>query len=675
MKLPFGPRTSTGMKAIALAVVLMIPPGCLGLRETELAPADAGTGQSCDPCTVNPVADGDATCDQSQCLPSSGRLSPEGAIGMVVSGTDAFISNEQSLRKLDVTTGTSTTLLHMRTPSLGWQLGLGDGQLYYLTRTAAGAFGVPARVDVVTGVSTILEATPTPGVDAFDVVGNTYVFARDHQLWTLDVAQLPAIPVSLAALAGDETVSSLKVTPTHVWWVGTRGLKRRARTPNAAVESMLDGAFVRLAVGGSDVWVSGSLHGVHGIYKLGATPGTSSTVFVGPHLGITAARGTLFYVTQSSTDGARSQVVDAAGTVVFEAPFGFFNALDVSADRILLGGDGVWYQSNVTPVAACGCAPPTPVLPPAPTPACSLNLCPPVSLPGLMRAGAIDGDTLFAVYRDNTAENNTVKRVDLATGAATPYAVTGALPFVAADATALYFADANNLRSISRATHTTDLLLADVHLSYSGSFVGNYGNQLLVHDATHLYFFDGSDGSLCRVLKSGGPREVLAGPGVVDDDSAKLILDDTHVYFAFDGRLSRVSKTGGLLEVLAVGVEAHAGFALNETHAYFLTARGVERVRKGGGFKTLVLSHAAHGLTMRSLSDLHLIGRHLIGTMPLPLGAPGGPRLVRIDLGTSVEQTLIQLTDYAQPSIVTPTGFVFSDATGAAYRRAGCSCP
>ena len=113
--------------------------------------------------------------------------------------------------------------------------------------------------------------------------------------------------------------------------------------------------------------------------------------------------------------------------------------------------------------------------------------------------------------------------------------------------------------------------------------------QALAIDATHVYWVNGSGGTLGtvnRVRKSGGPVEILA---TGEASPQQLALDDTHVYWTNQGEgptqgVRRVAKLGGAAERLTTA-SGPSGIAVDATDVYWCdwSAGTVNRRAKTGG--------------------------------------------------------------------------------------------
>lgn len=634
-----------------------------------------------DVCVPFPPVDGDAACDQSQCLPSTGRLLSEGAAQLVEGGDSVYaLSYGAPLRKIAKANAAVTPLVHSASDPLDGSgpIKLRNGWAYYLTTWAGEAFGIPARVHLTNNtIQSLGPAGLSPnGVTAFDVDGNEYWFTRGGKLILWNLATLPATDSIVADLEQGETASDLTLTPTQVWWAGNKGLKRHFRT-GGTTESMLAGTFDKLLVEGADVHVLGSIGGTRGLYKLGATPNTSTPVVVGDVSDFVSARGTLFYVVRTATEAKVYSV--GGGAAVLTAPFSgapnLAPKLAVDAQHVYLATEnGVFYASSAQPVSTCGCAAPNVVLPSAPTPACSLNLCPATyDVQRGLGAGVLEGDTLFGVHAWNgTSPSRPVLKSTVSTGSYLAYSLTNAAPQLTADPTYLFVADSGDLKKVIRATGNVSTVLSNARIPYYGS-----EGQLMANDADRVYFWDSTDG-IVHVLKQGGTRGTLVprqSLGAAEPTAVQLILDNGTLYFTANDRLMKQGLSGGQLTTLATGVESAAGFALNATHVYFRTARGIERATKTNvGQRTLVLSHAQLGGDGHQLTHLSIEGRNLIGLLP-PTSTGGASTLVRIDLGTGARQQVLAMSGFASGVVSAATGFVLSGEQSTAVRQKGCQCP
>ncbi len=399
-------------------------------------------------------------------------------------------------------------------------------------------------------------------------------------------------------------------------------------------------------------------------------PGTSTPLVLGDVSDFTTAAG-VHYVIRAGTK-ARAYQLAATPQLMLEAPFSGTSTsrprIAVDSARVLVGTDeGLFYASTATPQSSCGCQAPAVVLPAAPVPACSLNLCSPVSLPAGLLTGEVDGDQLFGVFDETQTSLRRLFRVDLKTGSHIAYGLQNVSPHVAFDATDVFVSDGNDLRRVNRATGAVGTVATGVYLPYYR------GEGLLKADATHLYFYDPMRG-LTRVAKTGGPLQVLMlPPQNLDADWPAIAIDATHVYLSANGRIWRVGKGGGAALGIAVGNDATGGLAANDTHLYFRTARGLERMKKGGGFRTLVLGNTALGADAHRLTSMHLEGRNLVAIAP-PTTVGGAFTLVRIDLATGARTTVVSLNGGLQGSVA-PAAFALSNGTSTVSRQKGCSCP
>lgn len=104
----------------------------------------------------------------------------------------------------------------------------------------------------------------------------------------------------------------------------------------------------------------------------------------------------------------------------------------------------------------------------------------------------------------------------------------------------------------------------------------HYFSQELAVDATHVYWVDSSGGTISRIPKDGGTKEVLAS-GVADPVS--IAVDEAFVYFTVRGKtggsledraVAKVPKKGGDISYIAHGSQVSAyGLAVDATNAYW----------------------------------------------------------------------------------------------------------
>jgi hypothetical protein len=668
MKLPRTSRTWAFMRTTTILLTAVFASACFTPTEEQIVGSfdsgvDAGVTDAGAQVRMDAGPDGDATCDQSACLPTTVTFARTGVSRLLLQGDSVLALGSMygsGLSHIDLATG-STTLLQV---SPGDPLDTSgalrvQGEYVYLLTTWAGEiFGIPARVKLSGGAVESLVDSATgsgnPVLRAADVDANDYVFSTSAGFKRMRVQDLPtSAPTLLLAGTPGESVKDLRLTPTHLWWVSTTGLHRATRD-GASPELMLAGDFERLRLDGDVAWASGE----SGLTRFEAGVGT--VVITGAVTDFSVARGTAFAVQQV---GTKARVVDLAGTLFVEEELGTSNpvplSLEVSASRIALGTPSRLVVLSVSPgTSVCGCDAPAVVLPAAAA-TCERALCGgPLQRTEGFSAGDFSGTDFLGVFRDANAGTQQLKKVnDLSTlsfDVAQPYGD------VVSDGTAVFLYASGGLYAVDASTGTSRLVL-------DGVYPDAYGIRPSLHlDATFVYGL--SQGTLFRVARAGGSREDLATLGSYVQATR---LDATHVYVMRNGTLLRVPKTGGTLEVLATGATGEAGFDLSGDHVYFGTPRGLERVRKTGGFKSLVLSHAQLGDT--GFTQLTMQGREAAMFIH---PATGGDRIVRVDLQTLARQDVLTLPTNATPQavVISPRGYAVSTYDQTKLQLRDC-CP
>jgi hypothetical protein len=131
--------------------------------------------------------------------------------------------------------------------------------------------------------------------------------------------------------------------------------------------------------------------------------------------------------------------------------------------------------------------------------------------------------------------------------------------------------------------------------SVSALTMGAYfENHLLIADASHLYWDEGSRGgdtvnAIVREGLDGSNRALLANPkGYV----AGLALDEVRLYWVNqdEGTVNSIPLGGGVPTVLAEGVQGAGGLTLQNGTLYLMSAgRGLLSVPTGGGSPTVLV--------------------------------------------------------------------------------------
>lgn len=673
MKLPRTSRTWAFMRTTTILVTAVFASACFTPTEERVVGSfdsgvDAGVADAGAQVRMDAGPDGDATCDQSACLPTTVTLARTAVAQVLLEGDEVFTLGSTygaGLSRVDLSTGASR-LMHTALGNpfdASGPLRLRDGYVYLLTTWAGEIFGIPARVRLsdsgLEGRTDSNIGSGSPVHRAFDVDGTEFVFATTLALQRISLQDFAgAAPQSLFTLPANERVMDLRLTATHVWWVSNTGLHRVARD-GTAHELLHAGDYEHLRLDGNVVWFCGTVGGLVRFENGVATKQLDDNV-----QDFALARGTVFALRRA---GTTVQVVDVGtGAVAFVEELGTTNAvqlrLEVTATRLVLATPSRLVMVSSTPgTSACGCDAPAVVLP-APAATCERALCGgPVQRTEGFSSGDFSGTDFLGVFRDVNAGTQQLKKVsDLSTLAfdlAQPYGE------VAADGTAVFLYASGGLYAVDSSTGTSRLVLDSVSWGSDGSTLGAPVLQL---DATHVYGVN--QGTLFRMLRNGGQREDL---GILSLYVQGLRLDATHVYAMRNGTLLRIPKTGGTFEVLATGATGEAGFDLSGDHVYFGTARGLERVHKTGGFKSLVLSHTQLGDT--GFTRLAIQGREAAMFIH---PATGGDRIVRVDLQTLARQDVLTLPTNATPQavVISPRGYAVSTYDQTKLQLRDC-CP
>ena len=586
-------------------------------------------------------AQGEAACDQSQCLPSLMVMHHDGVgqLAVLPSGDELLLLgttySSTGLARLRLPTAALTRLAHEPSDPFDGTapLRVTSTHAWFVGSYAGEIFGIGRRVRLSDGALEEVfqgQTTSGPVVGAFDVDETDFFFAHDGAIRQVAVSAVPATGSTVrVTLASSEFVADVRLSPTHVWWVSNLGLFRAPRA-GGAPQLLQAGNFQKLKLSGDDAWVSG----VGGLGRW--SPGGFAAVLSGRSVeDFALARGTWFVAVRAETT---VEVLDAQGAVQLEAddPGTLRLAtLAVTAEHIALGlRSKLIVKSSAQPVSACGCAAPVLTFP-APAVACERALCGPTRLrvDGLSAGGFLGGD-FVGVFRQPGTSDEKLKRVTLANSSSEQvFDLLSPQPVFAHDAQAAFVVASGGLWAVDFAASQTRQVLSN----FSGPWrYDTPAAPMLVLDATWAYLV--TSRGVGRVARSGGEYEPLL------ESTSRFIdglrLDETHLYVLLNNTLVRLPKTGGTSEVLATGLRGEGGFDLSGEHVVVVTPRGVERVRRTGGLKSLVATFAELGTT--HLTHLAVQQRDLVFVSH---GAEY--RLERFELGTRTRETLLRVPEFS----------------------------
>jgi|GEM_PF-3932157 hypothetical protein len=672
VKLQNSTRTWAGMRTTFLLVVSLLVSACfVAPQETVIGtvPSSAGDGGA-DAGSLAMMGDagpdGDATCDQSACLPTTTTFSRTAVSRLLRSGDDAVFTLGSmygaGLSRVELATGATTQLRRAESDPLdpSGELRLQGDYVYLLTTWAGEVFGIPARLRLSDGtfesLTTSQFGSGSPVDRAFDVDATDFVFVAGTSLQRMRLADVPTDVTTTLLDRPGQHVAALRLTPTHVYWVSDTGLHRAERS-GANPQQLLAGNFERLELEGGVVWVSNQSQLVR------FENGTASTALTGAVRDFTLARGTVFAVVQT---GSVARVVDVSGTVHHEETLSSTDpatlALAVTGTRIALGTPSrLVVVSSVAGSSPCGCSAP-PVVLPAAAATCERALCGgPVSRSQGFAGGAFSGTDLLGVFRQ---PNDSMQGLAKVSGAlSVQYDLMNPSSHLVADGAELFVFTTYGLSALDATSGTSRSVSDGVYPPWGW---GTPPAPMLAVDATHLYAHSAE--GIFRVPRAGGAREVLLP---FSNFISGLRLDDTSIYVMRNNTLLKLPKSGGAPTVLASGLIGESGFDLGDGHAYFVTVRGLERVRLTGGFKSLVLTTAQLG--EEQLSQVHVQGREVVFVVSAPGGAD---RLVRLDLQTLARENVLTLpTNSTRWGVtISPKGYALGSYEQTRFQLRDC-CP
>lgn len=613
------------------------------------------------------TADGDATCDQSTCLPSTGNIGPFGVRQLAQDADhlyallDGPFEYTGSLIRIEKATGARRVLYRDDSNPIdpGVPLIVRGGHVYFGKTWAGEIWGVISRVPVAGGdVEELVDSNVgagNPSARRFDVSGDTLLFTSGARLYRGTV-KVTGTTQQLLHQA-DSVIRDVVIAGGDSWFLCDAGIFRIPLTA-IAIDDTLSGSFHRLLVDGSHVYAlrsDGAVIHVNG-------PNRSTPVANLPGSTQFARAGGSFYGVK--TDATSATLVDATG-VVLSAPrtMGDTHAA-IDATRFYLGTDTTLaWKSTATPTATCGCGRTSPVIP-GEAMACMRNVCPATTTFSRgMFSGAVDGAHLWGVFYESMSGARELVRYLQSGGGGLVFPAGNQLRgLVGVDTDSVYY-----VTSVGDVSATDKQGNAERPVA-SGVRYWSADEPAAALDATHVYYL-ATDG-VRRVAKTGGTSELV----VTDTAANQLRLDDTHVYFVSSGKLKRAPKGGGGAVVLAEDFAFEPGYSVAGSHVYFLTARGLERVRKtGDGFKTLVL--AADKLADLPLHRMAVQGSDLL-VSTAELSSSAGA-LWRLKLSDGSREKLLQLGAGHSPAsvLVDAKGFALSSWQDTRWRERGCSCP
>lgn len=668
-----------------IALLLFTLTGCfIAPRETPIGGhtgggSDVGTGgggtgggaQGGGSAGGQQLADGDATCDQSVCLPVRGDFGALGVPQLTHSGQYLFAVLDRpseytgSLVRLDKNTGARRVLYRDESNPLDpyVRVMVRDGFVYFGKTWAGEIWGIVSRTPVGGGaVQELFESSlggGNPHGVPYDVAGDQLVYVDGA------AAYVGTMPLSMSnrspLYTSTSPIRDVVIAGTSVWLLLEGDGVREVPLAGGAPLTTVPGRFRRLRTDGDAVFALDEAGSVLRL-DVGSPPPAAAT-FPGA-TDFLYENGKLYGIKAEAT-ATTARLVDPSDVLVFDAPrtaqtgVTAFATAVVDGQNYYLGTNTTlaWLRTTSPAEPACGCAPPAPVIP-TEAQACLRNLCSGTTtfLRGMV-SGVVEGTHLWGIFNNAGFSGRDLVRYNLAGGGGLVFPGGGQLSSaVGADADRVYY-----LSSVG------DLLHTDKQGNTMGTLVSGvrtypFEPALAVLDATHAYF--ASNDGLSRVAKTGGAAETLS----TFTDATQLQLDDTHVYWLSKGVLLRVAKTGGTPELLAQDFAFEAGYGLSGAHVYFLTARGLERRRKDGtGFHTLVL--AADKLAGLAIERLAVQVSDLLVTT-----ADGA--LWRLALAGGAREKVLELGPGHGPqsTLVDAKGYALSSWEDTRWRERGCSC-
>lgn len=165
-------------------------------------------------------------------------------------------------------------------------------------------------------------------------------------------------------------------------------------------------------------------------------------------------------------------------------------------------------------------------------------------------------------------------------------------------------------------------------------------------DETYVYWTNSTQPSVMRVLKTGGPPQVVLRQ--LPQSPRELALDGAYVYLATfrkdtPGFILRVPKTGGVAQTLISGRDAIHGLVMDDGALYFVGGQELLKVGKEGGEVQTVLAKTDRVAAIRLLADgqslfffheQETIGRYALARLP----KAGGPLTILAGRGTALKQ-------------------------------------
>ena len=481
---------------------------------------------------------GDAPCDQSECLAPTGMLAHLKVRQMLLDGSTLYVVGNTydtylgELISIDTRTGTQTLLVASnpaRTVDGEGPLRLVNGWLYFSTNWSSEIYGVPYRVRVSDRIVENLGPDIGGGSPAsfpYDTDGVEMAYLHNRSLYRSVMPITATTPVALVALDSGEVVADVALTSTHVWYAGSSGLKRVARG-GGTPEVMLTGSFTRLRFDGVYPVVAGEHAGTQGVFRV-ENSSTFTTLVTAAAADFSLARAAALYAEPTNASN-QTRVLDASGAVVMAGltvgTDGVLSAVSpqplIAADatHVFVGtADALYYRSEATPNASCGCGLTQPVLPSTET-GCAHQLCPGSTtiIARPLQHGAIEGDRLVGVFGAATGTDQITQLISVQPGGAPRIFDTTSLgPDFAADSNAFYVTTGTTLSAVPRDGGTAVQILGVSAAPQYGT--DRDGPRLAVASSTNTVVYS-SHFSLRSVATDGTNSSSLVGGDSYSDIS------------------------------------------------------------------------------------------------------------------------------------------------------------
>jgi sugar lactone lactonase YvrE len=181
------------------------------------------------------------------------------------------------------------------------------------------------------------------------------------------------------------------------------------------------------------------------------------------------------------------------------------------------------------------------------------------------------------------------------------------------------------------------------------------GFNALRADASHIYWVNTLEGTVCKMSRRGGRTLILAD---VPPNPTRLTLDENFVYWTNEQQILRVSKTGGDVLVLATGEGGmRGGVAVDNSYVYWSDnySKTINRVPKNGGAVSVVASGLSNPLDLVvdeksvywvDIGDALVMMSPVNGGRPQVLAQGGAPRRIALD------QTFVYWADSSEQGFV-----------------------